>query len=74
MLVKMFEGYCMIPAYKIKVSMNSSIHVTKLPTLKHCQSKCEIHTENADQDNLETNSIGLSARKYFSSKYFRYSK
>ena len=54
----------MIPAYKIKVLMNSGIHVLKLSTLKHFQNKCEIHTEDADWDSFDTNSIGsLSATK-----------
>lgn len=49
----------MIPGQEIKVSMNSSIHVLKLSTLKHFQNKCGIHTEDVDQDNFDTNSIGL---------------
>ena len=54
----------MIPTYKIKVSMNSSIHVLKISALKHFQNKCEIHAEDADWDNFDTNSIGsLSATK-----------
>ena len=54
----------MIPAYKIKVSMKSGMHVLKLSTLKHFQNKCEIHTEDAEWDNFDTNSIGsLSATK-----------
>ena len=54
----------MIPTYKIKVSINSSIHVLKISALKHFQNKCKIHTEDADWDNFDTNSIGsLSATK-----------
>ena len=44
--------------------MNSGIHVLKLSTLKHFHNKCEIHTEDGDQDNFDTNPIGsLSATK-----------
>ena len=54
----------MIPTYKIKVSINSSIHVLKISALKHFQNKCKIHAEDVDWDNFDTNSIGsLSATK-----------
>lgn len=53
----------MIAAYKVKLSINPSIHVMKLSTLKHFQNKCKIHAEDADQDNADTNSIELNATK-----------